>query len=251
MIFQKGEVIYRNQYGKIVAKAYSTVARTPRDAAREKGKYAGIQRYLYTTEDLKAIGDGLDAEEVRGNRVRYWEDVKEGDELTPIVKNGLTSEDMICFVDAVKGVQTFADALEHRRRHPADIFEDPITGMPDSWEGSWLKDNTAQEFGWPAAHDTGYQRICFLDNLVTNWIGDYAFVTRLGAKVLLPGIYGDTQWCKGKVTKKYIDDRKRHLVDMDVWCENQRQEVTARGYATVALASKALDTAISVYGEED
>lgn len=250
VIFQKGEVVYRNQYGKIVARAYSTVARTARDAAREKGKYAAIKKYAYSTEELKVIGDSIDAEEIRGSHVRYWEDVKEGDELTPIVKSALTSEDMICFIDAVKGVKTFAVALEQRRRHPADLWIDPNTGMPDSWEGSWLKDNTAQEFGWPAAHDTGYQRICYLDNLLTNWAGDYGFVTRLGAKVLLPAIYGDTTWCKGKVTKKYIDDRKRHLVDMDVWCENQRPDITARGHATVALATRALDTAITVFGEE-
>ncbi|MBI2907506.1 MAG: MaoC family dehydratase N-terminal domain-containing protein [Chloroflexi bacterium] len=250
MIFQKGEVIYRTQYGKIVARCFSTVARTPRDAARQEGKYASVTKYSYTDTELKIIGDGLDGEEIRGSRVRYWEDVKEGDKLTPVVKNGLTSEDMICFVDSVKGVKTFAVAREHRRKHPADLWIDPNTGMPDSWEGSWLKDNTAQEFGWPAAHDTGYQRICYLDNLLTNWAGDYGFVTRLGAKVLLPAIYGDTQWCKGRVTGKHIDERKRHLVDMDVWCENQRSEITAQGYATVALATRDLDTGISVYGEE-
>lgn len=251
MIMQTGEVIYRNQYGKIVAKARSTVARTPRDVARERGKYASISKYTYSSEELRLIGDSYDNEEIRGNRVRYWEDVKEGDELVPVVKGALTSEDMISFIDAVKGVLTFANALEHRRRHPADAFIDPVTGMPDSWEGSWLKDNIAQEFGFPAAHDTGYQRICWLDNLVTNWSGDYGFLTRLGARILLPNIYGDTTWCKGKVVKKYTGEGKRRLVDLEVWCENQRHEITARGYATVALATHDLDSSIMVYNWEE
>ena len=87
-------------------------------------------------------------------------------------------------------------------------------------------------------------------SLVIDRCGSSGFVTRLGTKVLLPSIHGDTQLCKGEVTKKYVYPCRRHLVGMDVWCENKRHEITALGYPSVALATKALDTAVSVYCDE-
>ena len=50
-------------------------------------------------------------------------------------------------------------------------------------------------------------------------------------------MYGDTQWCKGKVTRKYVHDNAP-LVDIEIWAENQRGEVTAPGHATVMLPSR-------------
>jgi len=48
---------------------------------------------------------------------------------------------------------------------------------------------------------------------------------------------GDTTWCKGKVTSKYIENGE-HLVECQLWAENQRGEITAPGQATVILPSR-------------
>jgi hypothetical protein len=50
-------------------------------------------------------------------------------------------------------------------------------------------------------------------------------------------IVGDTTWCKGKVTRKYVKDGYA-LVDIELAAENQRGEVTTPGIATVALPSR-------------
>jgi hypothetical protein len=50
-------------------------------------------------------------------------------------------------------------------------------------------------------------------------------------------IIGDATYCKGKVIKKYKDGED-HLVDLEVWAENMRGEITAPGKATVILRSK-------------
>jgi hypothetical protein len=42
---------------------------------------------------------------------------------------------------------------------------------------------------------------------------------------------------KGKVTRTYLE-HARHLVDVDVWGENQRGEITVPGRATVQLPSR-------------
>jgi hypothetical protein len=68
-------------------------------------------------------------------------------------------------------------------------------------------------------------------------MGDTGFVTRLYGELRRFNVVGDTTWIKAKVTRTYVEDG-RHLVDLDVWAENQRGEVTAPGHATVQLPSR-------------
>jgi hypothetical protein len=51
---------------------------------------------------------------------------------------------------------------------------------------------------------------------------------------------GDTLLCKGKVTKKYVKGGE-HLVDCEVWVENQRGEKFTPGEATAALPTRSRD----------
>ncbi len=241
MALQVGEVVYTNQYGRMVARATPRVLRTPRDAARARGKYNSLSRYPYTQEEFSRILDGYDAEEVRGETARYWEEVQVGDTLPSVVKGPVTTEDMNMYVGIVRGTQFFRSFLAQWRKHPADVFWDPDTGMPDSWDSSLLRDATAQEFGFPAAHDAGFQRISWLDNLITNWMGDLGFLRRLDVRLTRPNLHADTTWAKGRVTGKRRDGRQ-FLVDLEVWCENQRGETTATGSAVAALVSKQTDT---------
>ena len=81
---------------------------------------------------------------------RYWEEVQVGDQVAPIVKGPLSSDDMLNFVDVVRGTLNFAYFREHWRRHPQDIYWDPETGMPDSWDASMIKESVAQVFGFPS-----------------------------------------------------------------------------------------------------
>ena len=72
---------------------------------------------------------------------------------------------------------------------------------------------------------------------MTNWMGDDGFLKKLYVEIRLPNIIGDATFCKGKVTRKYKDGED-HLVDLDVWAENMRGEITAPGKATVKLLSR-------------
>ena len=51
-------------------------------------------RYAEIAEAMKKIYADYDAEETRGASPRYWEDVKEGDWLTPVVKGPLSRRDI-------------------------------------------------------------------------------------------------------------------------------------------------------------
>ncbi len=240
MALQTGEVVYVNQEDETVARATSYVMRTPRDAARHRGKYMNITRYRYSPEELEAIDRAYEAEEIRGDVPSYWEDVQVGEQLPPIVKGPLSSDDMLNFVDIVRGTLSFSYFLDHRRRHPQDVHWDPETGMPDSWDASMVKDSVAQAFGFPFAHDSGIQRVCWLENLVTNWMSNLGFLESLKVRLVRPNFIYDTTWCRGRVVGKGVEDAK-HRVELEVWCENQRGEVTARGSAAVALVSRQVD----------
>jgi len=171
MLLQTGEVLYHNQRGELVARAVSRVFRTSREEAVRRAKYASITRHRYTAEELRRIEDAYDAEVIRSEEPRYWEDVQEGEALPPVVKGPLTTEDMLIFVARTRPVRTFQRAIAWRQRHPADAFRQD-TGWWDTWEESWLDDSVARRFGFPAAHDTGVQRICWLGSLLTNWMSD-------------------------------------------------------------------------------
>src|SRR5690606_17838089 len=133
-------------------------------------------RHVYTSEEMDAVFRGYAREAVRGTDPRYWEDVKVGDELGAVVKGPLTTEDILMFMTAVKSTLFYSAFLGHWRRHPADVYVDPDTNAPDTWDASLVKDAVAQEFGFPAAHDSGFQRVAWIDNLITNWAGDLAFI---------------------------------------------------------------------------
>ena len=121
MVLQTSEVRYTNQYDELVAVARPRVLRTPRDAARERGKYARLDRHKYTDDEFQAIMTGYERERVQGERPIYFEDLEPGDDLGEVVKGPLTTEDMNFFVGEIAETLFYRDFVAHMRRHPADV----------------------------------------------------------------------------------------------------------------------------------
>ena len=97
--------------------------------------------------------------------------------------------------------------------------------------------DTASAAGLPMAYDYGSQRMCWLGHPITNWMGDDGFLKRLYGEVRRFNYIGDTSWVKAKVSGKSAHNGE-HLVDLEVWVENQGGEVVSPGEATVALPSR-------------
>ena len=89
----------------------------------------------------------------------------------------------------------------------------------------------------PGGYDVGPQRISWVGQLMTNWMGDDGFLRRLNVSVRRPNIFGDVSWCRAKILDKRIEEGA-HLVDLEVFVENQLGEVTAKGTAVVELPSR-------------
>ena len=73
--------------------------------------------------------------------------------------------------------------------------------------------------------------------MTTNWCGDEGFVRQLNVSVRRPNIFGDVSWCRTKVVDKRIEDGA-HLIELEVWVENQLGEATAKGSAVAGLPSR-------------
>ena len=95
----------------------------------------------------------------------------------------------------------------------------------------------AREVGVPGIYDYGPQRSAWMCSLVTNWMGDAAFLKRVRTEMRRFNTMGDATWCRGRVTRKYVKDGYA-LVDIEIRGENQRGELTTPGLATVALPSR-------------
>ncbi|MFC1845852.1 MaoC family dehydratase N-terminal domain-containing protein [Chloroflexota bacterium] len=237
---QHSDTEYKNQKGEVIAVCDGWTTRAERHESGKKGKYMQIEKQRNTMEDIEKIIAEVDAEEVRGSNPRYWEDVNIGDELQPVVKGPLTIRDMIAWM--MGGGSPFMKAhkiyFDFVRRHSATVMIDHTTGELDAPEMVHIEDSRAQEIGIPAAYDYGNQRISWLGNLLTNWMGDDAFLIRMKASLRRFNLVGDTTRLKGKITDKYVSDDGEHCVDLECWGENQREEITMPGIATIALPSR-------------
>ena len=80
-------------------------------------------------------------------------------------------------------------------------------------------------------------RTQWMMQLVGNWAGDDGWLFRHSDQIRKFNYIGDTSWVHGKVVGKRAEGVHR-IVDLEVWIENQRDEVTAPGQASVLLPSR-------------
>lgn len=237
-IIQTGEVTYTNQHGQLVARALGSTARVPRAKAKDGLKYAPRETHSYTADELEHIAHAIENEELRGNLPRHWQDVDIGDAVQPMLKGPLNITDMICWYSGGgHSYQAHRRAAMYRKKHPADSFKNTKTGADDSPARGHAETKMAREVGMPGGYDVGPQRISWLGQLLTNWMGDDGFLHALNVDLRRPNIFGDVSWCRAKIVEKRIDDG-RHLVDLEVVVQNQLDDITAKGTAVVELPTQ-------------
>ncbi|MBI4268183.1 MAG: hypothetical protein HY662_05295 [Chloroflexi bacterium] len=149
---------------------------------------------------------------------RYWEDVEVGTEVTRLPKIATTQM-------LVKWAGAYGDF------------------NPLHYEAAFAQTSGV---GTPIIH--GSLKRAWLVQLMTDWIGDEGTLKKLSCqframdyprhmKTMSQPEEGETWYCKGKVTNKYVKDDD-HYVDCDIWVENGKGEVTTPGKATVILPSR-------------
>lgn len=136
-----------------------------------------------------------------------WQDVEEGMEVPTLVKNPTTRQ-------LVRYAGASGDFYE--------IHYDKDFAMGNNLPG-------------PILH--GALKNAFLGQLITDWIGEEGTLRRLACQYRGMDEPGKPLYCKGRVTRKYVEDG-HHLVDCDIWVEDAEGKTTTPGSATVELPSR-------------
>jgi len=240
------DVIYVNQRAEIVAKQDMRTVRTGRREAGSAKKERNIPAPNYTREDWINILDAYDDEELRGAEPRWWEDVRVGDKLGPMIKGPLSVRDEIAWLMGAGSPFMKAHKIEMlwEARHPRVLEYVPETGERDVPELVHIFDAFARGIGVERAYDYGSQRISWLGQLFTNWMGDDGFLWKMDSDLRAFNQVGDITTFNGQVTKKYIEDDK-YCVDIEAGAKNQRDVWTMPiRTATVILPSKEAGPAV-------
>jgi acyl dehydratase len=195
----------------------------------------------YTDEQLAEI-DECYANELltrRGAEPRYWEDVEVGEELPRLVKGPIRVTDLILFHAGFgQSFPTFAHRLAYEtRKSTPGLYTRNKLNVWDivqrmHWEEDW-----AHKVGAATIYDYGAIRETFLAHLVTNWMGDDAWLRRLHVQHRKFNFAGDTNWLLGNVAAKKMTDEGAE-VHLDIRIENQRGLILTPGTAVVLLPSR-------------
>jgi len=234
---------YWNQRGDLISRYHWWVIHYARAKAQRKASRNNIALpHPWTDEQLAKIEKEVLSEEIRGRARRYWEDVNIGEELQPVVKGPLGTTDEVAYIIGggvpIPRMAAHGIALAAYRKHPAWAFRDPNTNALEPIFAVHYNKQAANAMGLPQAYDVGLQRHCWGIHIVTNWMGDDAWLKRSYAEYRKFVFLSDVVWVKGRVTKKYVDSEGDYCVEIERHAVNQRGEDVMPGYAIVALPSK-------------
>jgi acyl dehydratase len=235
--------VFAARGGPVLSAQYRLMIRTEREKATKRKKNDAISFRPYTDDEIAAIEADYAGEvgRRRGAEPRYWEDTCEGDVLGPLVKGPLTVTDMVCWHVGMGmglyGVRALRLGYQLRQRMPRFFARDDLN-IPDvqqrlHWDPEW-----ARRAGNPTSYDYGRMRETWLIHLCTDWMGDDAWLWKLDCQMRKFNYVGDTHWMRGRVTRKYLADGDRPAVDVEIWGENNRGDITVPGHATILLPSR-------------
>jgi acyl dehydratase len=144
-------------------------------------------------------------------RQLYFEAVKVGDELPPLVKPPVDRSQVARFAGATG---------DYGPLHVDEPF--------------------AKNAGFPSLLVPGMLAMGFLGELVTDWLRG-ARVRRFGARFVKIVWPGDVVTVRGRVADRRFEAAGRYAADIEVWGENQRGELVVRGAVTAQLYYSAED----------
>jgi acyl dehydratase len=233
----------RVQYADAGGRLYAINDRTYHHAERrksaERGKYAAVELHHYSDEEIEAITESCAGESRRGPEKLRATDLTIGESLPQVVKGPLTVTDIIYYhIGIGMGGTDGPLGLAHRSRKRSPGWFTPNTlNVPDIVQRCHWESEFAQELGQPAAYDYGMMRTNWMVHLLTNWMGDDAWVSRLTVSARRFNYLGDTQWIRGRVAA--IDGQASvPSVEVEIEGINQRGETTCTGAATILVCAE-------------
>jgi hypothetical protein len=158
-----------------------------------------------------------------------------GEELSPIVMGPLDSYDTCAFFQAIGYAMAFGIKWAIIKADPTYARIDPETGEYRVTAESHLSKTVAYlNRGAPNAYGFGAQGEAMVAHLISNWMGDDGFLKRFSCQVRRIFIFGQVNYIKGKVVRKYVENDE-HLVDLECRSEYLNGVAHVEAKATVRL----------------
>jgi acyl dehydratase len=132
------------------------------------------------------------------------------------------------------GDVTIGQSLPVLVKHPTTRQLVMWAGAAEEFYEAHYDKDFAISKGLPGVIVHGMLMTSFLGQLVTDWIGDEGTLKRFRANYLAIVYPNRDMFCKGTVTRKYIENGE-NLVDCDIWLEKENGEKVVSGGAIVAL----------------
>ena len=201
------------------------VARLTNQMLRFRNPGSGVASSTVGADGPRIAPDPLVWNRVRrGGETRCWDTVSAGDAIPELPKGTYTTTELYLFSHG---------ALSTRRSRQVD------EGTIDMGAGGRADPEYARQARAQAASfDFGPQRICWLTQAITDWMGDHGMLVKMSARLRRPNLVGDTNTVRGTVTRTYRDDDDACYAEVEVENINQTGEVTASGLATVKLPAR-------------
>lgn len=160
--------------------------------------------------------------ERRGARPLHVEDVHEGDALPDLPKGTYTTTELYLFSH---GTLT----ISRSRQVDEGTIDMGAGGRADP---EYARQSRAQA----TTFDYGPQRIAWLTQVASDWMGDRGELVSMSAQLRRPNLVGDTNTVTGTVTR-VRPGADKGLVDLRLAVVNQDEVETATATATVRLPS--------------
>ena len=199
-IDQYGRVDFRTPEGRPLAMACTRCTRTL-EAAPSIDERPELR---YTGDELNEIEHLVLASERRGGKQRQWEATKPEVELGPLIKGPLSIMDVVAWCAACTGV---------------------VSADSGHSEGG-LHDQCA----------TGPELVTWMSQLLTDWMGDDAFLHRLQVEVHCLPALGSTTYIRGRVASVSLE-RAGPTASIDISAVDKNGALVASGVAEVLQPS--------------
>ena len=225
--FNTGIVTFTNQRKEIVATINTLMCRYQNmghtieyDREPKQDDSGGKAAHLVPADPL------VHERNRRGSEPRLWDQVQVGDKMEDLPKGTYSVTELFLFTHGVMGTgRATRSALE-------------AEGSPDLGGGGRFDEEHAQKRrNMPGQFDYGPQRVCWLSQMVTDWMGDDARLRSLNASIRHPNVVGDTNTVTGSVIRKFVEGSD-HCVEVQVQNLNQSGLPTAYATAVVVLPTE-------------
>jgi acyl dehydratase len=91
--------------------------------------------------------------------------------------------------------------------------------------------------GLPGIIVHGQLSAAFLTQVMTDWIGGKGTFKKISVRFLKMLLVNEAIFCKGKLAKKYVETGE-HLVECELWVENNKGEKCVTATALAALPTR-------------